>query len=110
MQGIPNPSISWTRTDGKPMARNVEILEGGVIRMNQVIGEERGEYQCTAENIAGKAVMIATLTIHEMPEVTLEPSGSFQVKEGEPLKITCMAKGNPKPRVAWERMGNGDYM
>lgn len=129
MQGIPNPTLTWTRTDGRPMARNVEILEGGVIRyefrelgnerglskklfsfffrMNQVTGEERGEYKCVAENIAGRTEMIATLTIQEVPEITLTPSGSFQVKVGEPLEISCMAKGQPKPRVSWEKMDPG---
>ena len=78
--------------------------------MNQVTGEERGEYKCVAENIAGRVEMIATLTIQEMPEITLSPSGSIQVKQGDPIKINCMAKGNPKPRVAWERMQNGGFM
>ena len=74
--------------------------------MNQVTGEERGEYQCVAENIAGRENMIATLTIQEVPQITMNPEGSFQVKEGEPLKISCMAKGDPKPRVSWEKMGS----
>jgi hypothetical protein len=30
--GIPTPKIKWSRVDGRPMAANVEELEGGVIR------------------------------------------------------------------------------
>ena len=32
MAGIPNPDITWTRTDGRPMPTNAEILQGGVLR------------------------------------------------------------------------------
>jgi hypothetical protein len=32
MAGIPTPELRWTRTDGRPMANNVEILQGGVLR------------------------------------------------------------------------------
>ena len=38
--GIPSPTISWRRQDGRPMSSNVEKLSGGVIRMTQVTGEE----------------------------------------------------------------------
>ena len=74
--GIPAPSITWTRVDRRPLASSAEILPGGVIRFTRVTGEEEGEYRCTAENTAGRAETVATLTINQVPEITLTPRGS----------------------------------
>jgi hypothetical protein len=30
--GIPNPSVTWTRTDGRPLSSRVQVLDGGVLR------------------------------------------------------------------------------
>ena len=32
MSGIPTPTISWARQDGRPMPPNAELLSGGVLR------------------------------------------------------------------------------
>ena len=53
----------------------MEILPGGVIRFNRVTGEEGGEYRCTAEKMAGRAETVATLTINQVPEITLTHPG-----------------------------------
>ena len=34
--GIPSPKLTWRRLDGRSFGSNVEILDGGVIRINQV--------------------------------------------------------------------------
>ncbi len=34
--GIPSPKLTWRRLDGRPFGSNVENLDGGVIRINQV--------------------------------------------------------------------------
>ena len=32
MSGIPTPTVSWVRQDGRPLGPNVEVLSGGVLR------------------------------------------------------------------------------
>ena len=32
VQGIPPPTITWTRVDGRPMTQETEVLDNGVIR------------------------------------------------------------------------------
>ena len=103
--GIPAPTITWTRVDRKPLAPSVEILSGGVIRFTRVTGEEEGEYKCSAENIAGRAETVATLTINQVPEITLSPRGSVTVNTGTPLTLRCDVMGDPAPTISWNKIG-----
>ena len=73
--------------------------------MTDIQQSEGGEYLCLATNLAGTAEAIATLIVQEAPSIVLQPQGSFVIKAGEPLKLTCSARGDPKPRVQWEKMG-----
>ena len=104
--GIPAPSISWTRVDRRPLAPSAEILSGGVIRFTRVTGEEEGEYRCTAENIAGRAETVATLTINKVPEITVTPQGSVTINIGSQLSMRCDATGDPAPTVSWNKIGS----
>ena len=36
MSGIPTPTISWARKDGRPMPPNAELLSGGVLRFSLI--------------------------------------------------------------------------
>jgi len=40
--GIPTPKLTWSRADGLPMPRNIEDMQGGVLRFNKVTGDEKG--------------------------------------------------------------------
>ena len=56
MTGIPSPTITWTRDGQKPMSVNTEMLQGGVVRMIDVILDNQGTYICRAENGVGPPV------------------------------------------------------
>lgn len=61
--GIPEPVITWTRSDGMPMPANAQTMENGVIRFNRVTGAEAGTYKCIAKNIVGQANYDVVLSI-----------------------------------------------
>jgi hypothetical protein len=103
--GIPTPVVTWTRDDGRPFQPNVEILGGGVIRINRLTGAEAGQYNCKAVNEAGVAEATATLIIQEAPSIQLTPSGSISVQAGSPLSLVCTARGDPPPSVTWKKVG-----
>jgi len=39
------------------------------------------------------------------PEVSKALPASLQVKDGEPLEITCEFSGDPEPQVSWTKNG-----
>jgi len=103
--GIPTPVVSWSRVDGRPMQPNVEILNGGVLRINRVTGEEAGQYICKASNQAGASDAVANLVIQEIPSIQLEPRGSVSVQAGSPLTIQCTVRADPPPTISWKKIG-----
>ena len=91
--------------DGTPIAENVELLDGGVLRLNQATGDEQGQYICRAENQAGSVDAIATLLILEVPTIELQPAGSVTRQAGTPLSISCSVRGDPPPAISWTKLG-----
>ena len=105
--GIPTPTMQWSRTDGRPISSNVEILDGGVLRINSASAAEAGEYKCTATNAAGTEEMIATLVLQSLPRVTIQPASMTQIPMGQPISLRCTASGTPLPSVTWARAEPG---
>ena len=68
MTGIPQPTVTWSREDGRPLTESTEILEGGVLRIIGVGEEEAGTYVCRAENIVGVASTTASIQIEDSEE------------------------------------------
>lgn len=87
------------------MSPNVEVMEGGVLRINSIQKSEAGEYRCEATNLAGTAQVIATLMVQEPPSLTMQPSGSVILQAGEELRLICSARGDPLPSLSWSMMG-----
>ncbi|XP_065579048.1 basement membrane-specific heparan sulfate proteoglycan core protein-like isoform X5 [Artemia franciscana] len=106
-QGIPTPVVKWSRQDGRPLSVAVEELPGGVIRFNRVAGDESGTYICTAQNDAGFTTATAVLEIQKVPSVTITPSGSYRVTNGQRVRLECRAEGDPVPFVSWRRVRSG---
>jgi len=105
MTGIPEPKITWTREDRRPIAQNVELLSDGVLRITQVTGQEAGRYKCRAENEAGSVDAIVSLIIHQPPTIRLTPQRSVTIGVGKPLSIRCAVTGDPPPAITWKKLG-----
>ena len=58
-----------------------------------------------AENSAGRAETVASLSISRPPSVLLRPAGSLQLQLGQPLTLRCLASGDPQPTVTWRKVG-----
>uniref|UniRef100_T1IKD2 Basement membrane-specific heparan sulfate proteoglycan core protein n=1 Tax=Strigamia maritima TaxID=126957 RepID=T1IKD2_STRMM len=112
--GTPPPKIQWSRVDGRPLPRSAELLSGDtVLRFTRVIGDEAGQYVCSAENEAGMITATATLTIlgsviplpliaPSLPVVRLSTSSPYTVSVGQRVHLECRAEGDPIPSVAWK--------
>ena len=108
LSGIPPPSVNWYREDRRPMSDNVELLPGGVIRINEVSPEDGGAYICQASNIVGDATTTAIVHVLDSPSipvVRLLPQGHITVQEHHPLNVTCHVSGGGNvSHVSWKRM------
>lgn len=101
--GIPYPTVSWRRKDGRPMSNRFKLEYDGTYILNDASREDAGEYECYAENIAGKSALITSIDINQVPTISLQPgTEEITLTEGDELKVHCMATGYPKPSIYWE--------
>lgn len=98
--GIPTPSIRWSRRDRRPFSSRIVDDNAGAITFRDVTLEEEGDYECHAENVAGKVSASIALHVQQIPVITLEPNATeITLTEGDELKIECSAVGSPTPSV-----------
>jgi len=101
--GIPTPTIVWTRRDRRPLSHRVSEEYPGALAFRDVTVEEAGEYECQAENVAGKVSTTVALNVNQSPVITIDPNVTeITVTEGDELKIECSAFGIPPPSVIWK--------
>ncbi|GLG93723.1 Tyrosine-protein phosphatase Lar, partial [Gryllus bimaculatus] len=110
--GNPTPQISWT-LDGFNLPQNERFMIGQYVTLfgdvishvniSSVKPEDSGEYECVAENRAGKATHSARLNIYGLPYVrAMSPIPAVAGKE---LIIKCPVAGYPIDTVFWEKDG-----
>ncbi|XP_051649408.1 hemicentin-1 isoform X5 [Manacus candei] len=109
-KGFPVPDIHWFK-DGKPLFLgdpNVELLDRDqVLHIRSVRRGDKGRYQCSATNTAGKQVKEVKLIVHVPPSikggnVTTEVSALLN----NLISLECEAKGIPVPTITWYKDGH----
>lgn len=71
-------------------------------RINDIQLIDAGEYECVAENIAGKTSASLSVNVIEAPVISISPNTEdLELTEGDELKIICTATGTPHPNVEW---------
>ncbi|XP_061680955.1 hemicentin-1 isoform X2 [Syngnathoides biaculeatus] len=104
VQGVPKPSLSWTK-DG----RRYPTSPDGILTLGSVGLDDAGMYTCTAANIAGSDEAQVQLLIQVPPVVeVLEPPFNSPLQEriaNQHIAFPCPAKGLPKPVIRWLRNG-----
>ncbi|XP_027579260.2 hemicentin-1 [Pipra filicauda] len=109
-KGFPVPDIHWFK-DGKPLFLgdpNVELLDRDqVLHIRSVRRGDKGRYQCSATNTAGKQVKEVKLIVHVPPSikggnVTTEVSALLN----NLISLECEAKGTPVPTITWYKDGH----
>ncbi|NWW37465.1 HMCN1 protein, partial [Panurus biarmicus] len=108
-KGFPVPDIHWFK-DGKPLFLgdpNVELLDRDqVLHIKSARRVDKGRYQCSATNTAGKQVKEVRLVVHVPPSIkggniTTEVS----VLLNNLINLECEAKGIPVPTITWYKDG-----
>ncbi|XP_014802303.1 PREDICTED: hemicentin-1 [Calidris pugnax] len=108
-KGFPFPDIHWFK-DGKPLFLgdpNVELLDKDqVLHIKSARRIDKGRYQCSATNTAGKQVKEVKLIIHVPPSIkggntTTEVSALLN----NLINLECETKGIPVPTIMWYKDG-----
>ncbi|HXN39441.1 MAG TPA: IPT/TIG domain-containing protein [Solirubrobacteraceae bacterium] len=107
--GSPAPTVQWEVSTNS--GATWSPVEGGSADQLTVAdtktSESGDEYRAVFKNTAGEATSkAATLTVHEAPAVTEQPTG-VTVEEGQGAAFEAAAAGVPAPTVQWERSTNG---
>ncbi|XGW01072.1 hypothetical protein V3C99_013768, partial [Haemonchus contortus] len=102
--GMPPPEVAWY-VDGDVIhsCREYEIVyEDGVciLRINEAMAEDEGEYSCEAKNSAGKAVTKCYLKV-----LTEEPTEETCVPAGAIATINCETL-TEQLNIEWKKEGN----
>ncbi|XP_059688980.1 intercellular adhesion molecule 5-like [Gavia stellata] len=99
------------RADGDPPPSTRCARDGGAHRARgsrAVSRADAGRYVCRATNKHGSAVRSVIVTVEYEPSIgeTGCPARRLWV-EGMPAELACAASGNPPPRVACAKLGDG---
>ncbi|KPI92826.1 Down syndrome cell adhesion molecule-like protein CG42256 [Papilio xuthus] len=109
-EGNPIKTVTWLK-DGKDMNHHDAIL-----RIESVKKEDKGMYQCFIRNDQESAGASAELKLggrFEPPQIR-HNFGEQTLRSGPPLRLRCVASGNPTPDIAWlldgEKLSSGDRL
>ncbi|XP_073073009.1 hemicentin-1 isoform X4 [Manis javanica] len=109
VKGTPFPVIHWFK-DGKPLFLgdpNIELLDRGqALHFKGARRSDKGRYQCTVSNAAGKQARDIKLTIYIPPSIkggnaTTEISALIN----SIIKLECESRGLPMPAITWYKDG-----
>ncbi|XP_030135337.4 hemicentin-1 [Taeniopygia guttata] len=108
-KGFPVPDIHWFK-DGKPLFLgdpNVELLDRDqVLHIKSARRVDKGRYQCSATNTAGKQVKEVRLIVHVPPSIKGgNITAEVSVLLNNLINLECEAKGIPVPTITWYKDG-----
>ncbi|XP_011246353.1 hemicentin-1 isoform X3 [Mus musculus] len=107
--GVPFPAIHWFK-DGKPLFLgdpNIELSDRGQsLHLRNARRSDKGRYQCTVSNAAGKQAKDIKLTVYVPPSIkggniTTEISALLN----SIVKLECETRGLPVPAITWYKDG-----
>uniref|UniRef100_A0A8D2KTM3 Hemicentin 1 n=1 Tax=Varanus komodoensis TaxID=61221 RepID=A0A8D2KTM3_VARKO len=110
VSGSPFPIIQWFK-DGKPLFLgdpNIELLDKGqILYIKSARRTDKGRYQCSAANSAGKQLKELRVIVHVPPaikggNVTTEVSTLLNSL----VKLACETRGIPAPVITWYKDGH----
>lgn len=79
------------------------------LHLRNIQERDVGNFQCIITNKFGSAYTHkANITIHEYPEFIKTPN-NVTVKVGTTARFNCSAKGEPKPKIVWNKNG-GNFL
>ncbi|KAJ8412021.1 hypothetical protein AAFF_G00142880 [Aldrovandia affinis] len=99
--GDPRPTVRWSKVGGMLPAH--VVVQGGMLKIEQVTNADAGHYRCTATNDVGSVQSQVVLSVQSLPQITAQPAVK-DVTVGSTAVFPCMATGYPIPEIKWSKM------
>ncbi|XP_062447296.1 hemicentin-2 [Rhea pennata] len=107
--GVPPPTVTWF-WNGSPIitSKHMHVLSGGwMLRLAHTRAQDGGLYSCLASNVAGEARRDFHVEVLVPPHIEgVDEEESIKVPEGHPVTWSCLATGNPQPKITWLKDGH----
>ncbi|XP_033928211.1 Schwann cell myelin protein [Melopsittacus undulatus] len=99
-EGRPSPLLSWFR--GAELLREEPGASRLELPLPRLSPAHAGTYTCVAENRHGVDNRSLELEVH-YPPLPPQVTGSLRALAGDPLRVTCSARGHPPPALTLTR-------
>ncbi|KAG8513684.1 Matrix-remodeling-associated protein 5 [Galemys pyrenaicus] len=106
--GTPKPFVTWTKVStGALLAPSTrrdrfEVLKNGSLVIRRAQAQDRGQYQCTAQNLHGADRALVHLSVAlQRPEILASQQQDVTVYLGDSIAMQCLAHGTPAPHISW---------
>ncbi|KAM9805791.1 neural cell adhesion molecule 1 isoform 1-T1 [Syngnathus typhle] len=110
VDGHPKPNITWSvPASYEPGGHHQFNSDGSQLTIRSVVGDDHGEYICTASNKMGESSATAMLHVFEAPEVSLSVEVQ-NVSVGQSVAVACNVSGLPQPDLRWINKRNGQTL
>ncbi|XP_064599240.1 hemicentin-1-like [Liolophura sinensis] len=127
--GLPRPLMDWLRPNQDGVPKSMEIKNYHVVEIDQVNNTktftliiqqptalDRGDYYCSARNLAGRVIQKFTVGSEDIPKENLRQPQIVHVHmnmtgdEAADMMLTCLVTGTPPPLLSWWRSyGPGEF-
>ncbi|XP_022777594.1 fibronectin type III domain-containing protein-like [Stylophora pistillata] len=101
----PPPTFEWFRNGTKiTTGRRYTVQADGVLWINDVTEDDRGEYRCNATNVLATAEDVGTATVYERTRITVKPENKL-VPQRVNIDLRCRAKADTRLELKyyWRR-------
>ncbi|KAG8447614.1 hypothetical protein GDO86_014935 [Hymenochirus boettgeri] len=108
-QGVPPPTLSWTKNGLPLVMENSGIVTAGgrLIHIGKVQVSDEGTYTCVCNNDAGSAKQEYWLEVYAHPIIIGSSNTPKQMTVTRDSQVTmkCLTTGKPAPSVTWLKDG-----
>ncbi|XP_054857961.1 basement membrane-specific heparan sulfate proteoglycan core protein isoform X3 [Eublepharis macularius] len=99
--GDPKPRVTWSKVGGR--MRPEVLVNGGMVKIEQVEQADAGQYRCTATNDVGTVQSHVILRVQSVPQIAAQPEVK-EVSAGSMVVFPCLASGFPVPDISWTKL------
>ncbi|XP_056400171.1 basement membrane-specific heparan sulfate proteoglycan core protein isoform X3 [Hyla sarda] len=99
--GDPQAKVTWSKVGSR--LPSDAIINGGMLKIDQVKQSDAGQYRCTATNDVGEVQSHVILHVQSVPQIAAQPEMK-EITTGSTAVFPCLASGFPVPEITWTKL------